>query len=69
MVEIGKFKTVAPNATMEGLLTENTSLKKREVNLKLAIIATSVFAAIGYYCYYKSKKKEVRISNPESENL
>ena len=69
MVEIGKFKSVAPNASMEWLLTENTALKKREVNLKLAIIAISVFAGIGYYCYYKSKKKEVRIVDPESDNL
>ena len=67
MVEIGKFKSIAPNASMEGLLTENTALKKREANLKL-VIAVAVIAALGY-CYYKSKKKEVRIVDPESDNL
>jgi hypothetical protein len=67
MVEIGKFKSVAPNASMEGLLTENTALKKREANLKL-VIAVGVIAALGYY-YYKSKKKEIRIVDPESDNL
>ena len=67
MVEIGKFKSIAPNASMEGLLTENTALKKREANLKL-VIAVAVIAALGYY-YYKSKKKEVRIVDPESDNL
>lgn len=67
MVEIGKFKSVAPNASMEGLLTENTALKKREANLQL-VIALGVMVALGYY-YYKSKKKEVRIVDPESDNL
>jgi hypothetical protein len=67
MIEIGKFKSVAPNASMEGLLTENTALKKREANLKL-VIAVGVIAALGYY-FYKSKKKEVRIVDPESDNL
>ncbi len=67
MVEIGKFKSIAPNESMEGLLTENTALKKREANLQL-VIAVGVMAALGY-CYYKSKKKEVRIVNPESDNL
>jgi len=67
MVEIGKFKSVAPNASMEGLLTENTALKKREANLKL-VISVGVIVALGYY-FYKSKKKEVRIVDPESDNL
>lgn len=67
MVEIGKFKSIAPNASMEGLLTENTALKKCEANLKL-VIALGVIAALGYY-FYKSKKKEVRIVDPESDNL
>ena len=67
MVEIGKFKSIAPNASMEGLLTENTALKKREANLTI-VIAVGVIAALGYY-FYKSKKKEVRISDPESDNL
>jgi hypothetical protein len=47
MIEIGKFKSVAPNASMEGLLTENSALKKREANLKL-VIAITIIAAFGY---------------------
>ena len=67
MVEIGKFKSVAPNASLDGLLTENTTLKKREANLKI-VIAVGVIVVLGYY-FYKSKKKEVRIVDPESDNL
>ena len=67
MVEIGQFKSIAPNVSIDRLLNENSSLKNRQGDLKLAIFVTTSIALIFAYLYVKSKNNQVRIKNQENE--
>lgn len=67
MVEIGQFKSIAPNVSIDRLLNENSSLKNRQGDLKLAIFVTTSIALIFAYLYVKSKYNQVRIKNQENE--
>ena len=69
MVEIGQFKTIAANVSFDGILLENTVLKKQQANLIITLVITAGFAIAFGYLYYQSTKKEIRISIPENNNL
>ena len=69
MLEIGQFKTVAPNVSFDGIIKENSMLKNQKSDLVFTLVVTAGFAILFGYLYYQSKKKEIRISIPENNNL
>jgi hypothetical protein len=69
MLEIGQFKTVAPNISFDGIIKENTMLKKQKSDLVFTLVVTAGFAILFGYLYYQSTKKEIRILFPENNNL
>ena len=69
MLEIGQFKTVAPNVSFDGIIKENTMLKNQKSDLVFTLVVTTGFAILFGYLYYQSTKKEIRISFPEKNNL
>jgi hypothetical protein len=68
MLEIGQFKTVAPNVSFDGIIKENTMLKNQKSDLVFTLLVTAGFAILFGYLYYQSTKKEIRISIPENNN-
>jgi hypothetical protein len=68
MLEIGQFKTVAPNVSFDGIIKENTMLKNQKSDLVFTLVVTAGFAILFGYLYYQATKKEIRISIPENNN-
>jgi len=69
MLEIGQFKTVAPNVSFDGIIKENSMLKNQKSDLVFTLVITAGIAIAFGYLYYQSMKKEIRISIPENNNL
>jgi hypothetical protein len=51
MLEIGQFKTVAPNFTIDGLIKENTMLQNRQNDLIITLLVTAGIAITLGYLY------------------
>lgn len=69
MVEIGQFKTIAANVSFDGILLENTVLKKQQATLIITLVITAGVAIALGYLYSQAMKKEIRISTLENNNL
>jgi hypothetical protein len=70
MVEIGKFRTIAPNIKMDALLSENAILKQKQTKtLQIIAVSLIVVGVVGYWLYRKAKLKENenRTTCPECE--
>ena len=70
MVEIGKFRIIAPNIKMDALLSENAILKQKQTKtLQIITVSLIVAGVVGYWIYRKAKLKEYknRTTCPERE--
>jgi hypothetical protein len=72
-MEIGQYSVVNHSQTLKGLELENATLKNRQNKLITIAVGSAIIAVVVYLQYLQIKeelkKNEIRITNPENNNL